>query len=146
MDCILFTKGNHWWSDTICAVLGEPVSHVSVLRDNIVYHSDLFGVRRELLDEFLERQSRVVYVPVDEIPGLEDKYCKYKHYNYDILAMLFIGVSFLLRRFLRIPLAKNNLWNISGMFICTEWVTKVLGKDNSMITPWGLYKLITENK
>lgn len=144
-DYILFTKGNHWWSDVICSVLAEPVSHVSVLRGDTVYHSDLLGVRHEPLSKFLERQEKVIYVSVGRIGNLEYKYAKYSHYQYDILSMLFIGLSFLTRRFLGIPLPKSNLWNITGMYICTEWVTSVLGKVDSMITPWGLYKKLTEN-
>lgn len=144
-DYILFTRGDTWWSDIICSVLDEPVSHVAVLRDNIVYHSDLLGVRKELYEEFAERQSSIISVGVGRIDNLEERYSQYRHYSYDVLAMLFIGLSFIVRRFLPVPLPKANLWEVTGMFICTEWVTKVLGKVDSMITPWGLYKKLTEN-
>lgn len=42
-------------------------------------------------------------------------------------------------------LPKKNLWQTSGMFLCTEWVTEVLeGEEDSMITPYKLFLRLKE--
>ena len=145
-DTILFTKGKTWWSNLICEILQEPLSHVAVLRNGSVYHSDLLGVRKESEAVYMARQEKVIKVDVKYITDLEEKYEEHKHSWYDFGGMLFLGLSFLARRYLKIPLPKSNLWQASGMFICTEWVTKTLGKVNSLITPWGLYKQTSKEK
>ena len=139
MALVLFTKGHSAWSKLICSVLDEPYSHVSVCQDGFVYHSDLLGVRREPFNSFAKRQSTIVPVEIADIPDITDKYAKYDKSWYDVGAGLFIGFSFLARKYLRIPLPKSNLWQSNGTFICTEWSTEALGEVDSMITPYGLF-------
>lgn len=140
---LLFTRGRSTWSDTICEVLQEPVSHVSVFHKGWVYHSDLLGVRREKFADFRKRQKVIIMLDIDPIQDIEAKYEQYRRSWYDVGAGLFIGLSFLARRYLRIPLPKSNLWQSSGMFICTEWATISTSEVDSMITPHGLYRKLS---
>jgi hypothetical protein len=78
-------------------------------------------------------------VEIETKSNIEEKCKKYDKSWYDMGAGFFIGLSFLARRYLKIPLPKVNLWQSSGMFICTEWATESIGEVDSMITPYGLY-------
>lgn len=83
----------------------------------------------------------------DELDHVMNIYTEKEWSWYDIGALLFIGLSLLARRFLKIPLPKSNLWNTSGAFICTEWVEKALKDwnyqdDISMYTPQKIYYVL----
>jgi hypothetical protein len=72
---------------------------------------------------------------------------KYEFSVYDLPAMLFLGLSLLVRRYLKLPLPKSNLWQSTGMFLCTEWVSVFLSQEeNSMLTPWKLREKLLESK
>lgn len=141
---LLFTKSKFWFSDLICKVTEEPVSHVSIYdsTEEVVYHSTFTGVTRVPATTFFEQQEKIIYYPADIDPEqLYKKFDRYKRSCYDIGALLFLGLCFMVRRYLRIPLPKQNLWQATGMFLCTEWVSQVLlDRELSMITPWKLYQ------
>lgn len=141
---LLFTKSKFWFSDLICKVTGEPVSHVSIYDpiEQAVYHSSFAGVEKLPVKKFLEMQEKVIFFPINiEAYQVQKKFAKYQRSWYDVGALLFLGLSLTLRRYLKIPLPKSNLWQATGMFLCTEWVSEVINdKEHSMITPWGMYQ------
>lgn len=140
---ILWTRSKLPLSKLICNVTQEPVSHCAISYHGIVIHADFLGVR--LSEEAIFRSSHEV-VFEKEVEGEDNEkkilelLNKYQGHFYDFGALLFLGFSLLLRHYCKIPLPKSNLWQSSGMFICTEWVSKfVESKADSMITPYGLY-------
>lgn len=141
---ILWTKSKLPLSVLIRKVTKEPVSHVGILLNGKVIHSDLKGLSVASESEF-RKSHDVIYeleMPCDS--DAEDNLVslidKEKGNFYDIGALIFLGITFTLRAFFKIPLPKRNLWQSTGMFLCTEWVSKALdGKEDSMITPYGLY-------
>ena len=140
----LFTRSRKPLSRLICSVLGEPVSHVALLYSEFVIHSNASGLHIETCSTF-EKTNEIVYkVRVKGTPShLFDLLAKYERSAYDVGALLWLGVSFGLRR-IGIALPKVNLWQTTGMFLCTEWATKFLcGEEDSLITPYGLYRRLS---
>lgn len=130
-------------SRLIRAVTQEPVSHCGILDSGYVLHSNLLGIRCEPLDEFLEHSQIVVSVPVTPKPDLVERIVEMGSRPgkswYDFGALLFLGGSLFLRAKLRIPLPKSNLWQSTGMYLCTELVTDIVyGEEQSMLTPYQL--------
>lgn len=147
---LIFSKSKYWFSDLICKITEEPVSHVSIYNPDteMVLHSSFKGVEQLPIDKFAKLQEIMIFYPLDTISPeqVEKKFDKYKRSWYDIGGLLFLGLCFSIRRYLKIPLPKQNLWQSTGMFLCTEWVTEVLeGKERSMITPYGLYQELILN-
>lgn len=100
-------------------------------------HSNLYGVHIDT-EEYFRKQCEVVY-------SVEAAYDPYKmtnligskdHSSYDFGGLLYCGL-----RILFPSLPKKNLWQTTGMYMCTEWVQEALGteKIDSMITPYQLY-------
>lgn len=148
---ILFTKSDKLLSKIIRDVLEEPISHVALQFGNFVVHSNLIGLHIEWAPNFI-KHSEIVHTmaPIEdnlsELLKLDNLLSKYEFSFYDFGALLFMGVSFTLRKYLKVPLPKSNLWQSTGMFLCTEWVTKYLhDKENSMITPYQLYQNLLLN-
>jgi hypothetical protein len=140
---ILFTKSRYPLSKVILAVTKEPVSHCAISYGPWVIHSNLRGVHVELCTSF-EKTSEIVFsVPVrDNWPATLRALSTSEFRPYDIGALLYLGL-----RYLCPWLPKKNLWQSSGMFLCTEWVTAVLdGTPDSMITPYGLYLRLKEKE
>ena len=142
---ILFTTSRSPISWLIRRITGEPVSHCAIQVGSFVVHSNFFGVHIEPISVFLEK-SRVVFSV--EIASNHQKLMKSLstnwHHPYDFGALLYLGL-----RYLCPLLPKANLWQSSGMFMCTEWVTTViLGKQDSLLTPYQLYLRLNkkENK
>lgn len=145
---IVFSRSQRWFSTLICAVTKERFSHVSIdLGDGTILQSNFRGVHLSTLDNFIEAQQEVHYIKVPKVQEIQLRenikkiLDKYEHSWYDLGAMLFLGFALILRRYLHISLPKSNLWQTTGMFLCTELVTKILGKEErSMITPYRLYE------
>jgi hypothetical protein len=141
---ILFIRNKLPLSKLIQDVLQEPVSHVSLDFGPFVVHSDLRGVHLQWARKY-KMNVEVVFqlkklAPEDDIKHLDSLLMDYEHALYDFGALLFLGLSFTLRKYLKLPLPKSNLWQSSGMFLCTEWVNKYVdGAEDSMITPYQLY-------
>lgn len=140
---ILWTRSNLPLSKLICKVTNEPVSHVALSYHGIIIHADFLGVRFSEESSF-RSSHEVVFEMKIEGENNETKILellkKYHGRRYDFGALLFLGFSLLLRHYCKIPLPKSNLWQSSGMFICTEWVSRFVGeKADSMITPYGLF-------
>jgi hypothetical protein len=146
---IIFTRSNNLISKLICAITKEPFSHVAISPfPECVLHSTFTGVNFISMGRFLAAHSTVIPVRVD-IPY--EAILPIVHKNgkalYDFKALLFVGAMLLLRRWFPKLVPKQNLWQTSGMYMCTEFVTLILGEVDSMITPYQLYvKLTTESK
>jgi hypothetical protein len=146
---VLFTRSNNPLSRLICAITGEPLSHVALLpMPECVIHSTLTGVDFTTYARFEAAHSYIVDVEIDAdyydiLPTIMDA----SKASYDYKALLFCGVMLLLRRWFPKWVPKQNLWQTTGMYMCTELVTDALGEIDSMITPYQLYlKLSKENK
>jgi hypothetical protein len=133
---ILFTKSNSILSRLIRKVTREPVSHCAIANDQWVIHSNLYGVHVELSSTF-NRHTEVVYsVNIsDDRSKLMSCLARNEQKFWDVGAALYLGLRCL------IPiLPKKNLWQSSNMYLCTEWVTEVVGEvQDSEITPYKLY-------
>lgn len=151
---VLFTKSNKIGSRLIRAVTGEDISHcaITVLEDTHVLHSSTSGVTLLPIEEFISTNDVVRQI---ELPSLmtseEDEIYndiniinKYLGKPYDYMAFIYLGIRLSLR-FLGISTPKVNLFNISGMFICTELVDEVvdIGEYNKeLLTPGQLYDIL----
>lgn len=139
---IHFTKSNKIGSRIIRKVTGEDVSHCVLEKNGIVLHSTFTGVEIVPLRVFKE-ENTILYT----ISGTKTdvKFAevidKYWGAKYDFFALLGLGIRLLWPRLM----PKRNLWQVSGMFLCTEFVTSVLGgRENSEITPYKLYLRLKE--
>lgn len=144
---IIFTKSTKILSKIIMDLTTEPVSHVAIDFGWVVIQSNLLGVHIEWAKNF-KKHSEVVFSlsPAKRQSHLvlankmSKQLEKYEFSMYDYGALLFFGFSLMLRKYLKIPLPKSNLWQSSGMFICTEWVETVVSeKTDPMLTPFKLY-------
>lgn len=134
---ILFTTTNLITSRLIKKITKEPVSHCAIRIGAFVIHSNFKGVIIEPYSVFI-RANQVIY----KISGLTypikiDRTLR-KHYgkSYDFGALFFLGLRYLCPKLV----SKQNLWQSTGMFLCTEFVTQFLDeKENSLITPYKLY-------
>lgn len=140
---LLFTRSEKIASRLIRLVTGEPVSHCAIEVGNYVIHSNFLGVISELKEDFLG--SVTVWGSIelpDDYQKMFDVTCRGFGRKYDFGALLYLAV-----RVLCPWLPKKNLWQCSGMFLCTEWVTHVVdGQADSMITPFKLYERLSTNK
>lgn len=141
---ILWTKSDKILSVLIRKATKEPVSHCVIETHGMVIHSNLYGLHIEDALYF-KKHCEVIFeleLPPSDLDEakLHATLSKYEGRMYDFGALLFAGAALVLRNYFKIPLPKSNLWQSTGMFLCTEWVSKYLdGKENSMITPYGLY-------
>lgn len=139
---ILFTSSSSFVSKAIIKLTGEPCSHVAIQVGEFIIHSSLYGPEVITLEQFLETRQVVGRVRADRflLHSLLRLISKVDHQGYDYLGLLYLGVRYYLRGKLGIPLPKVNLWQISGMWTCTEFVSKaLLGEADSMLTPYQLY-------
>lgn len=148
---ILFTSGTSILSKAIVGVTEEPVSHCVLQFGHFIVHSNLCGVHLEWAANYRAR-TKIVYelkrtivfqtTDAQDMEKLGKILEKGEHSPYDVGALVFAGLSMFLRKTFKVPLPKTNLWQSSGMFMCTEWVASfatLFKEDNSMITPFGLY-------
>jgi len=146
MAQLVFTTRDTFVSKAIRYITEEPVSHVAIRCNNIVVHSTgKGGVEETTWDEFQERYTMVSQAEVQankqQVRGVVEQY---KNARYDYPALLWLGARYLMKKYLRINIPKVNLWQITGMFTCTEFVTKVIdGEEDSLITPYQLYKRLS---
>jgi hypothetical protein len=141
---VLFTKSDKLMSQIITGVTHEPVSHCAIHYAGIVAHSSVNGVELVPYSIFKRDYNIVLRVELDTRPGkLLDTLDRTWGHGYDIPALLFLGLRYLAPCF--VP--KQNLWAVSGMYICTEFVTDVVDqKVDSMCTPYQLYLRLTTER
>lgn len=139
---IHFTKSRSPLSWLIRKVTKEPVSHCAIQYKEWIIHSNLLGVRALPANKF---SNQIQYsVPAEvSLNGLVEALVAHGRASYDFGAILFLFLRLIFPRF--VP--KKNLWQSSGMFMCTEWVTQVLGGEaDSMITCMKLYKKLSDKQ
>lgn len=138
---ILFTTSVWPTSSLIRWVTGDDCSHCVLYQDGEVIHSSFKGVVRQPVREFLKTNKVLHAVGVKgldiDLKVLEEKY-KDSGYDYGALFYLALRAAFPL-----VP--KVNLWQTSGMFLCTEFLTHVIKEEeDSLITPHQLYAKLTK--
>lgn len=144
---ILFTASDSILSRAIRDVTGEPVSHCAIRASGFVIHFNLLGLRVESWEEFCGHSLVLFEVPVqDNWPALIAMIDHGFHAWYDFPGLLFDGMVMWARSHLPkwAPLPDSNLWQMSGMYLCTEFVTEFLnGKPDSSVTPYQLYQALS---
>ena len=65
---ILFTTRDQWFSNTICDITGEPVSHVALefSEHGFIVHSNIRGVHLQWSKTF-RKENKVIYEIIYEI-------------------------------------------------------------------------------
>jgi hypothetical protein len=140
---LLFTAGNSPIGNAIRYLTREPMSHVAIESNGWVIHSSIWGPEIRTLVDFTAHYNIVaeVELPVEVSPARAYALIsKYDRRLYDYSCLVFLGLRYVALRYLGISLPKVNLWQISGMYTCTEFVSElVFGYEDSLITPYGLY-------
>jgi hypothetical protein len=137
---ILLTTSDNWVSNAIRYLTKEPASHIALCQGSFVFHSTFTGMEITTTDEFFRTRKLVASCDVDKFsyPLLMETLSR-KH-SYDFPGLLYLGLRYLCKRYLGVKLPKANLWNISGIYTCTEFVTRVVfGMEDTLITPYQLY-------
>jgi hypothetical protein len=141
---ILFTKSNTFLSRAICYLTKEKVSHVALQEGKFVFHSSLCGVEIITLENFTTAREILGHIEVDNFSY--DNLLRFlsKPHRYDFLALAYLAVRYAAKKWLRISIPKANLWGITGMYTCTEFVSDVIwSSEDSLITPGRLYEKFT---
>lgn len=147
---LLFTTSQKPMARLIRWATGECCSHVAILvtdpsQEDYVVHSNIHGVNVLPLNTFLNESTILHKVELpntwDNQERLLEILTSNKGNAYDIGALLFCGIMLFCREGLGLKwLPKQNLWQSSGMFMCTELVTEFIdGKADSLITPHQLF-------
>lgn len=138
---ILFTKNNSVVSKLICGITKEPISHCAIQVGRFVIQSNFRGVHVVGLDSFIKHNNIEFFISVAfDKEKLLTSLEKHLGHWYDTLGLLYLALKYL---FPFLP--KKNLWQNSGMYLCTEFVTDILfEKPDSMITPYQLYLKLKE--
>jgi hypothetical protein len=135
---ILFTAGNNVVSKAIRELTRYPASHVAVQFGNYVFHSNMTGPKFELLDEFL-KHSHIVrsYVgpPTNQMDLLDmvDFYARRQHRKYDFLLFLWLTAHCLWAYSLKKPVKPSDMKQVTGAYLCTEFVSTFLNTDKTSI-------------
>lgn len=140
---ILFTRSGRVGSRIIRSITREDVSHVALRIGAFVIHSRACsgGIVIQLYSQFL-RENEVVYRLPWMLSSRNLDRTRYAGAAYDFGALLYLG----LRRLIP-ALPKANLWQSTGMYMCTEFVTDVIGEsEDSLITPYQLYKKLLQSR
>lgn len=137
----LFTKSDTPLSRAIRGVTGEGVSHCALEVDGWIIHVNLLGLQIESPESFSSHSSVVYSVEIPfEITNLMKALAKSGKMGYDYGALLYLGLRYLLP-----CLPKKNLWQVSNLYLCTEWLEDLLDeKIDSMLTPYQLYLKLKE--
>jgi hypothetical protein len=114
-----------------------------------VVHSNMHGVNVQPQHLFMRDGNRIIHsveIPdsAENIRKLMELLKRTQGNCYDTMGLLFAGVMLFCRKALGLrKWPKQNLWQSSGMYLCTEFVSEYLeGKADSMITPHELYERI----
>ncbi len=142
---IIFTKNDRsLFSRVIRSVTHEPVSHVALRTGPFVVHSNWKGINVTSFVKFQQQNKIIFSYPLEGSDSKLYNVLNLEGSGYDLPALLYLGCKLALAK-VGIKLPKKNLWTLSGMYICTEFVSYVIyGKEDSMITPYKLYLRLTE--
>lgn len=135
---IFFTRSKTPGSWLIRRVTGEDVSHCAACVGKTVIHSTFEGLKIVSLEEFRALNEIVYSVHLPFTPIRVDLPQSSK---YDFGAFFYLGL-----RLLFPFLPKKNLWQMTGMYLCTEFVSYLVsGKERSELTPKQLYHLLKKD-
>ena len=145
---ILFTASNTPVGRVIRYLTKEPMSHVAIKADDFVVHSAITGIEIVTYEYFKTKHNILASVTVtSSYNKLLKLVTEHQHSFYDYWCLVYLGIRYCAKRVFNLSLPKVNLWAVSGLYTCTEWVTKYLcGEEDSLITPYQLYKRLTESK
>jgi len=140
---VIFTSNDDFMSNLIKWTTQEPISHVALRIGDDVIHSIASGLKKQSYASFCQEYNIFDEIQMERVIINIPKYSP----EYDMGAFLFLGLCLILRRYLKIPLPKSNLWQVTGMYLCSEFVSKMIfDQERSMLTPGGLYKLLGGKK
>ncbi len=135
---ILFTTTSRLASRLIRAVTNEPMSHCAIRIGDTVLHSTFRGTTFQDKELFYKENCILATIQIPDSVLDLDNIVPSRHY-YDFGAFFYLGIKLLLSR-IKINLPKKNLWQSTGMYLCTEFITNMLNsEENSTITPYKLY-------
>ncbi len=144
---LLFTKSNKIGSKLICWGLNEPVSHVAMEDSGIVLHSRGSGVDFDSYTNFIKINTVVEEIELKDftfkdLAALGDRY-EGSHYDFKGLCyFIYIGAQ---RKLFDVDFPIKSRYNIPGAYLCTELVSLyLLGYEDNLITPYGLYLKLSE--
>jgi hypothetical protein len=148
MITVLITAGHNPAAALIKALTDEPASHVALRWGPWVLHANFSGVRWDKYKDFATKAAILDEIPIDmpieRLLWLSAQHVE--HGKYDFGGFAYIGCKLALGK-IGIKLPKKNLWQMTGMHMCTEWITDAaFGEEDSMITPWQLRNLLRESK
>lgn len=137
---VLFTNNEKPLSRLIRAVTGEESSHCAIRIGDFVLHSTLFGPEIRTYEYFKAHNHIVASVPTSTPDSAAVALAtSLDSAGYDYFALAYLGLRYALK-LLGVNIPKANLWNVSGMYLCTELVSRaVLGAEDPNITPHQLY-------
>lgn len=139
---ILFTRNSSFLSRLIRYLTKEEVSHCVIEQGGVVFHSNLLGgVHLETGTHFHRKNETVYSLEAGAGVGkIEAALERYELSGYDFGGLFYLGLRCVLPF-----LPKANLWQSSGMMLCTEWVQEALGqKPDPSLTPYKLYLLLSQ--
>ncbi len=143
---VVFTARDTFVSRAIRYLTGEEVSHVAIRCGDIVVHSTgKGGVEQTTWSEFSSNYEVKLQALT---PGNKRQILnvakRLKDAPYDYTGLTWLAIRYVIKKYFRINIPKVNLWQLSGMFTCTEFVTEVIdGDEDSLITPYQLYERLT---
>lgn len=136
---VLFTKSAKIGSLIIRDLTGEDCSHCALFEPDtgMVIHASFTGIAELPIEEFLRDHEIVHHL---ELPSIEVEDLHFPlGRGYDFFGLIYLGLRFSLKK-IGIEIPKANLFNVSGLYLCTEFVSlEILGKADSDITPGQLY-------
>lgn len=140
---VLFTAGDTFVGRAIRYMTREPMSHVAIETDGWVIHSTMWGPEIRTLPDFNKHYKVMGSIELLGSVSPAHAYAlisKYDRRFYDYTCLLYLGFRYATLKLFNLKLPKVNLWQVSGMYTCTEFVSKlVFGYEDSLITPYGLY-------
>lgn len=143
---IVFVKSQTPVGKAISFLTEEPITHVALRLGDHVIHSALTGVEQISWADFKKRYIIIESLIIPNQPeNPQGKFIeiseKYEHTLYDYGCLTWLAVRYTLKKWFGIPIPKVNLWAVSGMVTCVEFVTKagLNQHEDSLLTPYGLY-------
>ena len=145
---LVFTISNSFVSRAITYLTEEPVSHVAIELDSVVVHSSLWGPEIVTKENFYSKRHLIHTIDLpQELDAIRvlAHITKYDNRLYDYTGLLYLGLRYFAKKYLKLDLPKVNLWQISGMYTCTEFASELVwGYEDSLITPHKLYLKLKE--
>ena len=143
---VLFTRNNKSiFSRAIQWASGWDASHVAIEMEGMVFHSNLFGPRCDLLEDFQKKSEIVREIQLEtnyyDAVRLMHFYLKRNHRTYDFLLFLTLGLLLVIRKLNREEIDRKLIFRTSGAYLCTEFVGEFLyGNENQFTLPEEIWE------